>query len=110
MLLDGFDLGGGVLFALNRNEAHRRQMMGAIAPVWDGNETWLVIIGTVLFGAFPVVYAIFLSAFYPARCRCRHRIPDEPILPCTSDRPEATSASPPADPLRSWDVDSRKSP
>ena len=64
VLLDGFDLGIGVLFALNRNEAHRQQMMGAIAPVWDGNETWLVIIGTVLFGAFPVVYAIFLSAFY----------------------------------------------
>ncbi|MBK1643863.1 cytochrome d ubiquinol oxidase subunit II [Thiocapsa imhoffii] len=64
VLLDGFDLGVGVLFALNRNEAHRQQMMGSIAPVWDGNETWLVIIGTVLFGAFPVVYAIFLSAFY----------------------------------------------
>jgi cytochrome d ubiquinol oxidase subunit II len=39
-------------------------MMGSIAPVWDGNETWLIIVGTVLFGAFPVVYAIFLSAFY----------------------------------------------
>lgn len=39
-------------------------MMGSIAPVWDGNETWLIIVGTVLFGAFPVVYAVFLSAFY----------------------------------------------
>ncbi len=64
VLLDGFDLGVGILFALNRNEAHRQQMMGSIAPVWDGNETWLIIVGTVLFGAFPVVYAIFLSAFY----------------------------------------------
>ena len=64
VLLDGFDLGVGVLFALNRNEGHRQQMMGSIAPVWDGNETWLIIVGTVLFGAFPVVYAIFLSAFY----------------------------------------------
>lgn len=64
VLLDGFDLGVGILFALNRNEAHRRQMMSSIAPVWDGNETWLIIVGTVLFGAFPVVYAIFLSAFY----------------------------------------------
>lgn len=64
VLLDGFDLGVGILFALNRDEAHRQQMMGAIAPVWDGNETWLVLIGTTLFGAFPVVYAIFLAAFY----------------------------------------------
>ena len=64
VLLDGFDLGVGILFAINRDEAHRQQMMGSIAPVWDGNETWLVIVGTVLFGAFPVVYAIFLSAFY----------------------------------------------
>jgi cytochrome d ubiquinol oxidase subunit II len=64
VLLDGFDLGVGILFALNRNESHRQQMMGSIAPVWDGNETWLIIVGTILFGAFPVVYAIFLSAFY----------------------------------------------
>jgi cytochrome d ubiquinol oxidase subunit II len=65
VLLDGFDLGVGILFGFNRDEAQRRDMMGSIAPVWDGNETWLVIIvGTVLFGAFPVVYSIFLSAFY----------------------------------------------
>ena len=64
VLLDGFDLGVGILFGLNRNEDQRRDMMGSIAPVWDGNETWLIIVGTVLFGAFPVVYAIFLSAFY----------------------------------------------
>ncbi len=64
VLLDGFDLGVGILFALNPDEAHRQQMMGSIAPVWDGNETWLIIVGTVLFGAFPVVYSIFLSAFY----------------------------------------------
>ncbi|RKT47365.1 cytochrome d ubiquinol oxidase subunit II [Thiocapsa rosea] len=64
VLLDGFDLGVGILFALDRDETHRQQMMGSIAPVWDGNETWLVLIGTTLFGAFPVVYAIFLAAFY----------------------------------------------
>ncbi len=64
VLLDGFDLGVGILFGLNRNEAQRRDMMGSIAPVWDGNETWLIIVGTVLFGAFPVVYSVFLSAFY----------------------------------------------
>jgi cytochrome d ubiquinol oxidase subunit II len=53
VLLDGFDLGVGILFGLNRNEAQRRDMMGSIAPVWDGNETWLIVVGTVLFGAFP---------------------------------------------------------
>ena len=64
VLLDGFDLGVGILFGLNRSEEQRRDMMTSIAPVWDGNETWLIVIGTVLFGAFPLVYAIFLSALY----------------------------------------------
>ncbi len=63
-LLDGFDLGVGILFGLNPDTAQREQMMRSIEPVWDGNETWLVVVGTVLFAAFPVVYAIFLSAFY----------------------------------------------
>jgi cytochrome d ubiquinol oxidase subunit II len=64
VLLDGFDLGIGILFGFARNEDHRRQMLSAIAPVWDGNETWLVLAGTILFGAFPRVYATLLSAFY----------------------------------------------
>lgn len=64
VLLDGFDLGVGMLFGLNGDDGQRDRMMRTIAPVWDGNETWLVVIGTVLFGAFPSVYAIFLSAFY----------------------------------------------
>src|SRR5262252_9196166 len=64
VLLDGFDLGVGILFGLTRNEAHRRAMMSAVAPVWDGNETWLVVSAVVLWGAFPVVYSIVLSAFY----------------------------------------------
>jgi cytochrome d ubiquinol oxidase subunit II len=64
VLLDGFDLGVGILFGLTRDEAQRRGMMSAVAPVWDGNETWLVVAGTVLWGAFPVVYATLGSAFY----------------------------------------------
>ena len=64
VLLDGFDLGVGMLFGLTGNEERRRAMMSAVAPVWDGNETWLVVAGTVLWGAFPVVYATLLSAFY----------------------------------------------
>jgi cytochrome bd ubiquinol oxidase subunit II len=64
VLLDGFDLGVGILFGLTRDEARRHSMIGAIAPVWDGNETWLVVTGVVLWGAFPIVYATLLSAFY----------------------------------------------
>ena len=63
VLLDGFDLGVGMLFAF-AGESDRRKMVAAISPVWDGNETWLVVTGTVLFGAFPAVYAALLSAFY----------------------------------------------
>ena len=64
VILDGFDLGVGVLFGTTKEESNRAQMMKSIAPFWDGNETWLVIIGASLFAAFPVVYAVFLSAFY----------------------------------------------
>lgn len=62
--LDGFDLGVGMLLPLARSERERRAMLAAVAPVWDGNETWLVVNGTVLFGAFPLVYATLLSALY----------------------------------------------
>jgi cytochrome d ubiquinol oxidase subunit II len=64
VLLDGFDLGVGMLFGLTRDEMRRRAMLSAIAPMWDGNETWLVVAAVVLWGAFPVVYATLLSAFY----------------------------------------------
>jgi cytochrome bd ubiquinol oxidase subunit II len=64
VLLDGFDLGVGILFGLTRDETRRREMLGAVAPIWDGNETWLVVAGTVLWSAFPVVYATLLSALY----------------------------------------------
>jgi cytochrome bd ubiquinol oxidase subunit II len=64
VLLDGFDLGVGILFGLAGNEERRRAMMSAVAPVWDGNETWLVVAGVVLWGAFPIVYAALFSAFY----------------------------------------------
>jgi cytochrome d ubiquinol oxidase subunit II len=64
IVLDGYDLGVGILFGSTRDESFRAQMMDAIAPFWDGNETWLVLIGASLFGAFPIVYSIFLPAFY----------------------------------------------
>jgi cytochrome d ubiquinol oxidase subunit II len=68
VVLDGFDLGVGILFGFTRDEAARRQMLSAISPVWDGNETWLVIGGTVLWAAFPVAYALILSTFYLPIC------------------------------------------
>ena len=64
VLLDGYDLGVGILFGTTASEQHRVTMMNAIAPYWDGNETWLVLVGAALFAAFPMVYAIFLPAFY----------------------------------------------
>jgi cytochrome d ubiquinol oxidase subunit II len=64
VILDGFDLGVGILFGTTSDPEHKRTMMDSIAPFWDGNETWLVIIGAGLFAAFPVVYAVFLGAFY----------------------------------------------
>src|SRR2546423_7610895 len=64
VLLDGFDLGVGMLFGSTHDETKRRAMLSAIAPMWDGNETWLVVAAVVLWGAFPVVYATLLSAFY----------------------------------------------
>jgi len=64
VVLDGFDLGVGILFGTVRDEATRVAMMNAIAPVWNGNETWLVVIGASLFAAFPVAYVVFMGAFY----------------------------------------------
>lgn len=63
-VLDGFDLGVGILHLFARDEKERRMFMGAIAPVWDGNEVWLVAAGGALFAAFPKVYATVLSACY----------------------------------------------
>jgi cytochrome d ubiquinol oxidase subunit II len=64
VLLDGFDLGVGIFFGLTRSEARRRAMFVAVAPIRDGNETWPVVTGVVLWGAFPIVYATLMSAFY----------------------------------------------
>jgi len=61
---DGYDLGVGILFGFTRDRALRDTMVKAISPFWDGNEVWLVLVGASLFGAFPMVYAILLSAFY----------------------------------------------
>jgi cytochrome d ubiquinol oxidase subunit II len=64
VLLDGFDLGVGILFGMTRAQERRGTMLSAVSPVWDGNETWLIVTGVVLWGAFPSVYATQLSAFY----------------------------------------------
>jgi cytochrome bd ubiquinol oxidase subunit II len=64
VVLDGADLGIGILFGLTQGEERRRIMLNAVAPIWDGNETWLVVSGVILWGAFPSVYATLFSAFY----------------------------------------------
>jgi cytochrome bd ubiquinol oxidase subunit II len=64
LLLDGFDLGVGMLYGLTRSEVARTTMLNTIAPVWDGNETWLIVSGVILWGAFPPAYATLMSAFY----------------------------------------------
>lgn len=64
VVLDGFDLGMGILFPWTKEEGERDQMMHSIAPFWDGNETWLVLGGGGLWIAFPKAYAIIMSALY----------------------------------------------
>jgi len=64
VLLDGFDLGVGILTTQARSDEERNMMTATIEPVWDGNETWLIIGGGGLFAAFPMAYAIIMPAFY----------------------------------------------
>src|ERR1700737_3814873 len=64
VLLDGVDLGVGLLFGLATGETRRGAMLNAVAPIWDGNETWLVVTAVILWGAFPLAYAMLLPAFY----------------------------------------------
>lgn len=64
VLLDGFDLGIGVLFPFAPDSEARGVMMNTVAPVWDGNETWLVLGGTGLLAAFPLAYSVLLPALY----------------------------------------------
>jgi cytochrome d ubiquinol oxidase subunit II len=65
-VLDGFDLGVGILHPLARNDEERRIAISSIGPIWDGNEVWLVTFGGALFAAFPEAYATIFEAFYTA--------------------------------------------
>ncbi|WP_288987556.1 cytochrome d ubiquinol oxidase subunit II, partial [uncultured Cobetia sp.] len=62
VIMDGFDLGIGILFPWVEEKVDRDVMMNTVAPVWDGNETWLVLGGAGLFAAFPLAYAVLLEA------------------------------------------------
>jgi len=64
VILDGFDLGLGILFPFAKSHAERDLMMNSVAPVWDGNETWLVLGGGGLFAVFPLAYAVVMPALY----------------------------------------------
>lgn len=65
-ILDGFDLGVGILHLGARSDRERRVVLNSIGPIWDGNEVWLVTFGGALFAAFPEVYATVFSGFYTA--------------------------------------------
>jgi cytochrome bd ubiquinol oxidase subunit II len=65
-MLDGFDLGVGILYPIAGNDTERRIFLNAIGPIWDGNEVWLVTFGGALFAAFPEAYATIFSGFYTA--------------------------------------------
>ena len=65
-ILDGFDLGVGVLHLFTRDEQERRININAVGPVWDGNEVWLLTAGGAMFAAFPILYATVFSGFYLA--------------------------------------------
>lgn len=65
VLLDGFDLGIGLLYPFLNNREERQLAMNTVAPIWDGNETWLVLGGGGLFAVFPLAYAIVMPALYP---------------------------------------------
>jgi cytochrome d ubiquinol oxidase subunit II len=64
VLLDGFDLGVGILFAFIRDDHERTLMMNSVAPIWDGNETWLIMGGMGMLAAFPLAFAIIIPAVY----------------------------------------------
>ena len=64
VLLDGFDLGVGILFPLVRSEEERTLAMNSVAPVWDGNETWLVLGGVALLAVFPLAFVVIIPAVY----------------------------------------------
>ena len=64
VVMDGFDLGIGILFPLITDAEERDVMVNTVAPVWDGNETWLVLGGAGLLAAFPLAYSVILSALH----------------------------------------------
>src|ERR1700726_4041941 len=64
-VLDGFDLGVGILHPLAHGDLERRIFINAIGPIWDGNEVWLITFGGAMFAAFPEAYATIFSGFYP---------------------------------------------
>src|SRR5579864_9547207 len=64
VILDGFDLGVGILLLFQPAQAPRDHMVDSITPTWDGNETWIIMAGVTLLAAFPIAYSILLPAFY----------------------------------------------
>ena len=69
--LDGFDLGIGILFPLFPDDDERSRLMSSVAPVWDGNETWMVLGGASLYAVFPMVYSVVFPRFISRCCSWR---------------------------------------
>ncbi len=108
VVLDGFDLGVGILFAVEHSADDRDVMMNSVAPVWDGNETWLVLGGGGLFAVFPLAYAIIMPALYPADHRaCCWRSSSAASRSSSASAPAAPAARPGGTAPSCWD---RRSP
>ena len=73
VILDGFDLGVGILFGFQPDTASRNLVMNSIAPIWDGNETWLVLGGLALLAAFPLAFAIIIRPSMSRSSSCSWR-------------------------------------
>ena len=98
VVMDGFDLGIGILFPSFPVGKQRDMAMNSVAPVWDGNETWLILGGNGLIAAFPVAYAVILPALYAPLIamlpRIRSAAPELEIWKMRVTLPPATSAFP----------------
>ena len=105
VVMDGFDLGLGILFPLFPEKRDRDVIMNSVAPVWDGNETWLVLGGGGLMAAFPLAYAVLMPALYTPidRDAARPGVPRRRLrIPLAHTRASATAGTSPLPAARCW--------
>jgi hypothetical protein len=109
VILDGFDLGIGILFPAFQDGRHRDLMVNTVAPFWDGNETWLVLGGGGLLVAFPKAYAVLMPAMYlpVIRCCSRWYSAASPSSSAGSPAPARSGGTAPSGSARRWPPSSR---